>query len=359
MLVNIVDTQIKELIKQGKLHSSVTDLLDHVQPATLDIPGSSDLYVLENYQTLLTPDANVREIAEDIKVEKISLNPESRQDFRIEKNVKYAMKAIDVDLTEIADDIRIESSAKSRIGRNYFELSTVFDKSDQYDRVGYRKKGELWIEFTCGFNQQFHQTRGLTQLQFIQRHLESPNYELATKELLFVDGKPLFNYDLEENRLPVRVNLVPNELVGYESRIDTNKRVKLDGTNKKEDFWTPIHADENGVIKLKKGHMYILSTYEAMSIPKEYTAQMIPTSHNIGKLTSNTAGLFDPDFGHKGGELKGCSGVLEVITEKDMELKHMQQIALMKFYRNITLPEKGYDGDYQGQLGPQLAKNFV
>ena len=102
-------------------------------------------------------------------------------------------------------------------------------------------------------------------------------------------------------------------LVGYRGKRHTGVvDVDRPGAYAALDFWEPIMADRGPQLILEPDEFYILASREAVTVPPDHAAEMIPYDTLVGEFRVHYAGFFDPGFGHAehGGE--GSRAVLEV-----------------------------------------------
>jgi dCTP deaminase len=128
------------------------------------------------------------------------------------------------------------------------------------------------------------------------------------------------------------------------------------------DFWEPIHRYGAPRLILDPDEFYILATREAVRVPPDFAAEMIPYDTAVGEFRVHYAGFFDPGFGW---DLStgGSRAVLEVRShDVPFMLEHGQTVAMLRYERMATRPDKlygqGIGSNYQNQ-GLKLAKQFV
>ena len=63
---------------------------------------------------------------------------------------------------------------------------------------------------------------------------------------------------------------------------------------------------------LDPNEFYILASKEAVQVPPDYAAEMVPFDPLVGEFRVHYAGFFDPGFGYAGAGGKGARAVLEV-----------------------------------------------
>lgn len=113
---------------------------------------------------------------------------------------------------------------------------------------------------------------------------------------------------------------------------------------------------------LDPNEFYILASREAVSIPPDHAAEMVPYNPLVGEFRVHYAGFFDPGFGHSVAGGTGSRAVLEVRShEVPFILSHGQIIGRLVFERLTEVPERvygqGIGSNYQAQ-GLKLSKHF-
>ena len=92
-----------------------------------------------------------------------------------------------------------------------------------------------------------------------------------------------------------------NGFVGYRAKrhtgvVDIDRR----GGYAVDEFWEPIAARPDGSLILDPGEFYILASKEAVQVPPDYAAEMVPFDPLVGEFRVHYAGFFDPGFGYAG-----------------------------------------------------------
>src|SRR5947207_2576895 len=186
------------------------------------------------------------------------------------------------------------------------------------------------------------------------------NSAFACQETPLVDG-----FADIENGLALTVDLRGDaqRQVGWRARrhtgiIDIDKHDALDPL----DYWEPIYASRSGSIVLDPDEFYILASREAVSIPPDFAAEMVPFNPLVGEFRVHYAGFFDPGFGHETGQGRGSRAVLEVRSrEVPFIIEHAQTIGRLVFERLTDTPTQVYGSalgsNYQRQ-GLKLSKHF-
>ncbi len=151
--------------------------------------------------------------------------------------------------------------------------------------------------------------------------------------------------------------------VGYRAKrhtsvIDVDKRAHYAPL----DFWEPIPRHWSSELILDPDQFYILVSREAVHVPPDYAAEMVPFDPLVGEFRVHYAGFFDPGFGHSESGGSGSRAVLEVRShEVPFILEHGQIVARLVYESMSERPEKLYGADiashYQAQ-GLKLSKHF-
>ena len=95
------------------------------------------------------------------------------------------------------------------------------------------------------------------------------------------------------------------------------------------DFWEPIRFHKKSSLILSPDEFYILMTKEAIAVPPDYAAEMLPYDTRAGEFRVHYAGFFDPGFGWNAstGKAGSSRGVLEVRShEVPFLLEHGQTV---------------------------------
>ena len=159
------------------------------------------------------------------------------------------------------------------------------------------------------------------------------------------------------------VDLAGEGIVGYRARrhtavIDVDRRGALD----LRDFWDPVTTHGRSELVLDPDEFYILASREAVTVPPDYAAEMVPFDPLVGEFRVHYAGFFDPGFGHSEAGGAGSRAVLEVRShEIPFILEHGQSVGRLVYERMLARPRFLYGQDigshYQAQ-GLKLSKHF-
>ncbi len=128
------------------------------------------------------------------------------------------------------------------------------------------------------------------------------------------------------------------------------------------EFWEPIKARPDRSLILDPGEFYILASKEAVQVPPDFAAEMVPFDPLVGEFRVHYAGFFDPGFGYAGAGGQGSRAVLEVRSrEVPFILEHGQIVGRLVYEKMLAKPDSLYGtriaSNYQGQ-GLKLSKHF-
>lgn len=270
-----------------------------------------------------------------------------------------------IERAEFSSAVSGVANPKSSTGRLDVFTRLITDRAQSFDRVETGYKGPLYAEISprtfpvlvrkgSRLNQ-LRVRRGnpqFTDTQLRRLHAESP----------LVDCEPNI-----EGGLGLSVDLkgfggVPQ--IGWRAKhhtniIDIDKRAALDP----REFWDPIEPSKSGNIVLDPDEFYILASREAVAIPPEYAAEMVPFNPLVGEFRVHYAGFFDPGFGYSAGRPPAARAVLEVRShEVPFILEHGQTIGRLVFERLTEVPTEAYGegiGSHYQRQGLKLSKHFA
>ena len=86
-------------------------------------------------------------------------------------------------------------------------------------------------------------------------------------------------------------------LIGWRAKKHA-RRIDLDRRDYDPlDFWEPIRFHREASLVLDPDEFYILMTKEAIAVPPDFAAEMLPYDTRAGEFRVHYAGFFDPGFG--------------------------------------------------------------
>jgi dCTP deaminase len=268
------------------------------------------------------------------------------------------------------------TNPKSSTGRLDILTRMIADRAQVFDEVEPGYSGPLFAEITPKtFSIVVRQGSRLNQIRFRRG---SPALAISELQRLHEAGDLVHippeiggtTRPLRGRHVAVTIDLqgttggVAGEtLIGYRAKKHTD-RIDVDrvGAYDAADFWEPIHRHREPRLILDPDEFYILATREAVRVPPDYAAEMIPYETAVGEFRVHYAGFFDPGFGWDM-SVGGSRAVLEVRShEVPFMLEHGQTVAMLRYERMATRPDRlygqGIGSNYQNQ-GLKLAKQFV
>ena len=367
--------KIREMLANGEIKTVLAPIEhDQVQPASIDLRLGDYAYPID---TSFLPGRGMKVL------EKLKQLDEQFADFRIdlsrgavlEKGRVYViplMEAID-----LKSDVAAFANPKSSTGRLDILTRLIADGATSFDELPEGHQGELFIEVAPrSFSVVVKTGTRLNQLRFRRARGREPEAISGEDWERLLEQGQIVNFSDGGNTvwsgkagvLPFTVDLRgpggEGGIIGYRAkkhvtRIDLERR-DYDPL----DFWEPIRFRKTSSLILDPDEFYILMTKEAIAVPPEYAAEMMPYDTRAGEFRVHYAGFFDPGFGWDGARNKAGSsrGVLEVRShEVPFLLEHGQTVGWLRYERMAARPELLYGQDvnsnYQGQ-GLKLAKQF-
>jgi dCTP deaminase len=368
--------KIKEMLGNREIMTLFGDVeADQVQPASIDLRLGQYAYPVD---TSFLPGSGTRVL------DKMKQLDERFEDFKIdlrngavlERGRVYVIPLMEA--ISLRSDVAAFANPKSSTGRLDVLTRLIADGATNFDQVGEGYKGELYLEVAPRtFSVVVRTGTRLNQLRFRRtRGVEAKSITAAEWKQLLDEGQIVDSSDHEKNQRSIRAGVLPfsvdlegsrkeDNLIGFRAKRHA-KRIDLEKRNYDPlDFWDPIRFHRTSSLILDPDEFYILMTKEAIAVPPEYAAEMLPYDTRAGEFRVHYAGFFDPGFGWNAKTRKAGSsrGVLEVRShEVPFLLEHEQTVGWLRYERMAAPPEVLYGEDsnsnYQGQ-GLKLAKQFV
>ena len=204
--------------------------------------------------------------------------------------------------------------------------------------------------------------RRLSQLRLRKgeaRLTDAELHRLHARERIVTSAEPSI-----QDGVAVSVDLTGFEgLIGYRAKRHTGLiDVDRPGACRAADYWEPLYAETSRTLILDPGQFYILASKEAVHVPPDYAAEMVPFDPLVGEFRVHYAGFFDPGFGHAAAGGEGARAVLEV-RSRDVPfiLEDGQIVGRLVYERMAERPKvlygAGAGSNYQAQ-GLKLSKHF-
>jgi dCTP deaminase len=347
---------LKRLIRARKEILSADEFEDgQIQPASIDLRLGAVAYRVRA-SFLPGPNATVEDKLASVFMHQIDLT----NGAVLETNCVYI-----VPLLEHADfSARVSGTAnpKSSTGRIDVFVRLITDRGQAFDRIDPGYRGPLYAEISPRtFPVLVRKGSKLNQLRI--RH-GSPQFTDTQLRRLHAEH-PLVDVEPDiDNGLGFSIDLKGDGgRIGWRAKrhtgmIDVDRR----GALNPHDYWESIEANAKGNLILDPDEFYILVSREAIAIPPDYAAEMVPFDPLVGEFRVHYAGFFDPGFGYEKGLPPSARGVLEVRSrEVPFILEHGQIIGRLVFERLTDPPPEvygqGIGSNYQRQ-GLKLSKHF-
>ena len=352
------DHRIAELAKSGGIRPAREFAPDQIQPASLDLRLGKVAYRVRA-SFLPGPQTTVAERINELKLHEFALTDGAV----LETNCVYIVPLLES--LALPPEIVAAANPKSSTGRLDVFTRVIADGTRRFDMIGAGYHGPLYAEISPKtFPVLVREGSRLSQVRFRTGDAILNADELdalhASERLVDIDDADL------SGGVAVSVDLSgekANGFVGYRAKrhtgvVDVDRRSGY----AVEDFWEPISARPDGSLILDPGEFYILASKEAVQVPPDYAAEMVPFDPLVGEFRVHYAGFFDPGFGHSAAGGTGSRAVLEVRSrEVPFLLGHGQTIGRLIYERLAALPDRlygsGLGSNYQAQT-LKLSKHF-
>jgi dCTP deaminase len=295
---------LRGLLAAGGAILPVTEFVpDQIQPASLDLRLGEVAYRVR--ASFLPGSTTVAQRIDELKLHEFALTDGAV----LETGCVYIVPLLES--LALPDDVSAAANPKSSTGRLDVFTRVIADELRGFDRVEPGYHGPLYAEISPRtFPVLVREGSRLSQIRFRRGHAllgAEALRELHRKERL-VNAD---DADVSEG-VAVGVDLSglgPNGLVGYRAKrhtglIDVERRAGYNVL----DFWEPMQARPDKSLILDPNEFYILASKEAVQVPPDYAAEMVPFDPLVGEFRVHYAGFFDPGFGYAGAGGKGARG---------------------------------------------------
>ncbi len=352
------DRMIAAMEESGLILPAFPFVESQIQPASLDLRLGEVAYRVRA-SFLPGPDVTVAERIDELKLHEVDLSDGAV----LETNCVYIVPLLES--LALPQSILASANPKSSTGRLDVFTRVIADGTRRFDMIGAGYHGPLYAEISPKtFPVLLRQGSRLSQVRFRTGapQLDDDELEALHQAEHLVDCD---NADLVGG-VAVSVDLSgegSDGFVGYRAKrhtgvVDIDRR----GGYAVDDFWEPIRARPDHSLILDPGEFYILASKEAVQVPPNYAAEMVPFDPLVGEFRVHYAGFFDPGFGHAGAGGQGSRAVLEVRSrEVPFILEHGQIVGRLVYEKMLAPPQTLYGtriaSNYQGQ-GLKLSKHF-
>ncbi len=351
------DRMIAALADEGRIRTTLPFAPGQIQPASLDLRLGAIAYRVRASFLPGPGIAVARRIAE-LKLHEFALSGGAV----LETGCVYIVPLIEA--LALPADIAAATNPKSSTGRLDVFTRVIADETRGFDRVAPGYHGPLYAEISPKtFPVLVREGSRLSQLR-LRRGDAILNAEalrsLHARERLVDRAEAVMG---EAVAVSVDLSGSAAGIVGYRAKrhtavIDIERRAAYEVA----DFWEPIAARADQSLILDPDEFYILASTEAVQVPPDYAAEMVPFDPLVGEFRVHYAGFFDPGFGYAGAGGRGSRAVLEVRSrEVPFILEHGQIVGRLVYEKMLTRPDQlygsGIGSNYQAQ-GLKLSKHF-
>jgi dCTP deaminase len=349
---------IAELIATQAIHSKSPVQEGQIQPASLDLRLGSKAYRVRA-SFLPGPHHSVAQQLEKMALHEIDLKPGAV----LETGCVYVAEIQET--LALPTDIAASANPKSSTGRIDVFTRVIADHAREFDAVEAGYKGPIYAEISPRtFPVLVREGSRLSQIRFRKGFPRLSDEELAKlhdQNPLVTSTKPSFQGGIA---LSVDLSGFGSErLIGYRAKKFTGL-IDVDRAKggRVADYWEPLFAENDKILILDPGHFYILASKEAVQVPPDFAAEMVPFDPLVGEFRVHYAGFFDPGFGHSSAGGEGARAVLEVRSrDVPFMLEDGQIVGRLVYEHMAERPEVLYGADsgsnYQAQ-GLKLSKHF-
>jgi dCTP deaminase len=358
------DRMIAALAADGAIRAHYPFAPGQVQPASLDLRLGTIAYRVRA-SFLPGPGTTVAERIMELKLHEFSLTGGAV----LETSCVYIVPLIE--RLSLPADIAAATNPKSSTGRLDVFTRVIADETRGFDRVAAGYNGPLYAEISPKtFPVLVREGTRLSQLRLRRgdagltaealRALHASERLVDRAEAVMGDGIAV-SIDLSGAGPTGHRN--GQGIVGYRAKrhtavIEVDRRDAYDVA----DFWEPIAARADRSLILDPDEFYILASTEAVQVPPDYAAEMVPFDPLVGEFRVHYAGFFDPGFGYVGSGGLGSRAVLEVRSrEVPFILEHGQIVGRLVYEKMLARPDQlygsGIGSNYQAQ-GLKLSKHF-
>ncbi len=349
---------VRRLIEAGHVCARVPVSPAQVQPASLDLRLGDVAY---RVRASFLPAA--RMTVED-KLKQFSLHEIPLRDGAVLETGCVYVVPLQESLA-LPAGVSAAANPKSSTGRLDVFTRVITSTGPAFDQIPDGYRGPLYAEICPQtFPVLVRPGSLLSQMRFRRGRAERTDAELAAlhHEQRLISSE---NADIAGG-IALSVDLsgeTGGGVLGYRAKRHTGL-VDVDraGACALADYWEPIHATSGGALILDPDQFYILASKEAVHVPPDYAAEMVPFNPLVGEFRVHYAGFLDPGFGHAAAGGSGSRVVLEVRSHKVPFILEDGQIVGRVIYERLTeTPDEiygmGIGSHYQAQ-GLKLSKHF-
>jgi len=358
------DRMIAALADAGGILPATEFVPGQIQPASLDLRLGDIAYRVR--ASFLPGTTTVAQRIDELKLHEFALTDGAV----LETGCVYIVPLLES--LALPDDVAAAANPKSSTGRLDVFTRVIADETRGFDRIEAGYHGPLYAEISPRtFPVLVREGSRLSQIRFRRGHAlldaEALRQLHARERLVDSDEADVsegvaVSVDLSGHLAPAHAGGAGG-IVGYRAKrhtgvIDVERRAGYAVL----DFWEPIAARADKSLILDPNEFYILASKEAVQVPPDYAAEMVPFDPLVGEFRVHYAGFFDPGFGYAGAGGKGARAVLEVRSrEVPFILEHGQTVGRLIYEKMLARPNTlygaGIGSNYQAQ-SLKLSKHF-
>lgn len=352
------DFAIEALIEGGAIPLARTLDPDQVQPASLDLRlGETAFRVRASF--LPGERHRVSDRLAELTLHAFSLE----QGAVLETGCVYIVPLLEA--VRLPAFLSASANPKSSTGRLDVFTRVITDFGISFDTIPPGYEGPLYLEISPRtFPVLVRSGSRLSQIRFRvgQPRLTDDRLRQLDQETPLVEELPA----KIDGGLGISIDLTGmggGDVVGFRAKRHTGV-IDMDAKSGQDvdDFWEPVSHNRDGAFILDPDEFYILVSKEAVQVPPDYAAEMLPVDTLVGEFRVHYAGFFDPGFGYKPAGGSGARAVLEV-RSRDVPfiVEDGQTVGKLVYERMQARPKTIYGIDigsnYQAQ-GLKLSKHF-
>src|SRR6201997_5559838 len=320
------DRMIAAMADDGLILPAYPFVESQIQPASLDL-RLGDIAYRVRASFLPGPGSTVSERIDELKLHEIDLSDGAV----LETNCVYIVPLLES--LALPPQIVAAANPKSSTGRLDVFPRVIADGTRRFDMIGAGYHGPLYAEI-------------------------SPK----TFPVLLREGSRLSQVRFRTGDAILNAANAGG-FVGYRAKrhtgvVDIDRR----GGYAVNEFWEPISARPDGSLILDPGEFSILASKEAVQVPPDYAAEMVPFDPLVGEFRVHYAGFFDPGFGYAGAGGQGSRPGLGVRSRAvPVLLEAGPIVGRLVYEKMLARPDAMYGqrigSNYQAQ-GLKLSKHF-
>jgi dCTP deaminase len=358
------DRMIAQLARDGGIVPAAEFAPDQIQPASLDLRLGDVAYRVR--ASFLPGRTTVAQRIAELKLHEVALTDGAV----LETGCVYIVPLLE--RLALPQEISAAANPKSSTGRLDVFTRVIADELRGFDQLEPGYHGPLYAEISPRtFPVLVRKGSRLSQIRFRRgsallgadalRALHQRERLVDSDEADVSEGVAV-SVDLSGDLAPAHAGAA-NGIVGYRAKrhtglIDVERRAGYTIL----DYWEPIAARADKSLILDPNEFYILASKEAVQVPPDYAAEMVPFDPLVGEFRVHYAGFFDPGFGYAGAGGTGARAVLEVRSrEVPFVLEHGQIVGRLVYEKMLARPDTlygaGIGSNYQAQ-SLKLSKHF-